>query len=322
MNLADHPRAACDHLSEILADLRPLGVSYGHARMTAPWGIAFPAAAGARLHLVAQGRAFLRREGEAPLPLEAGDVVLLPAGGAHGLSHAPGSTLTPHAALPLQPIADRIFSIDHGGGGPRTLMVCAEIAFARAEMHPLVRLMPPVMHLARATRADPALQALVEAMAAEALDRRIGGATILTRLGDVIVTRIVRAWLERAPADAATGWLAAIRDPQVGRALAAFHARPDRGWTLATLARAAGMSRSVFAERFRAITGTSAGSYVATWRMHLARGWLHAEGIPVATAAARLGYASEAAFARAFRRETGLSPGQARRTPLADGAAR
>jgi transcriptional regulator GlxA family with amidase domain len=144
-------------------------------------------------------------------------------------------------------------------------------------------------------------------MASELTDQRVGAATVMTRLADIIITRLVRAWAESQPVDT-KGWLAAIRDPQIGRALAAFHRRPSEAWSVESLAAIAGLSRSIFSERFTAVLGVPPARYVAGWRMHLAGTWLTAQRLTISEVASRLGYESEASFSRAFRRFMGDPP--------------
>jgi AraC-like DNA-binding protein len=133
----------------------------------------------------------------------------------------------------------------------------------------------------------------------------------MTRLADIVMTQIVRAWIETRPADL-SGWLAAVTDPQIGTALAKIHREPGQAWTVDALASAAGMSRSLFSERFMSLLGVSPARYLLQWRMRLAAVWLKNENMTVSEIASRLGYASDAAFSRAFKRFLGLSPGSVR----------
>ena len=142
--------------------------------------------------------------------------------------------------------------------------------------------------------------------------QRPGGETMITRLSDVLVVQALRAWLESDPA-AQSGWLGALRDPQIGRAISLIHREPGRPWTVASLADQIPMSRSAFAARFTELVGEPAMSYVTRWRMHLAAAALRDEGATVAELADRFGYRSEAAFARAFKRVVGTPPGAVRR---------
>ena len=159
---------------------------------------------------------------------------------------------------------------------------------------------------------DPMLAPLLAGMTAEASQPRMGGATILSRMAELLTARLIRCWVDCTD-NSTTGWLAAIRDIHVGRALAAIHRDPSKNWTLETLARVAGQSRSVFAERFSMLLGEGPAHYAARWRMRLAQEWLRQQGTTTADAAFRLGYESEASFARAFKRVTGQSPGAVRR---------
>jgi AraC-like DNA-binding protein len=162
-------------------------------------------------------------------------------------------------------------------------------------------------------------------MAAEARAFRPGGEAVITRLADVLVIQAIRAWIETAPA-ARTGWLGALQDPQVGRALALIHREPARAWTVASLAQELAMSRSGFAARFSQMVDEPAMQYLTRWRMQLAQHALQTEATTAAELAGRLGYQSEAAFARAFKRVTGMPPGAVKRggrqpAPLAVAAA-
>jgi AraC-like DNA-binding protein len=153
-------------------------------------------------------------------------------------------------------------------------------------------------------------------MAAEARELRPGGEAVITRLADILVIQTLRAWIERDPA-ARRGWLGALRDRHVGRALALIHRDPARDWTVAALADELAMSRSAFAARFTTLVGEPAMQYVTRWRMHLAHDELTGGDVTVAELADRLGYRSEAAFARAFKRVVGTPPGAVRRAAAA-----
>jgi AraC-like DNA-binding protein len=167
--------------------------------------------------------------------------------------------------------------------------------------------MPPVLWVRGGGRDDPALQTLLEAMSSEVMGQRVGAATVMTRLADVVISRMIRAWVESRNEDA-TGWLAAIRDPTIGRALAAIHGNPGAPWTVESLAKVARTSRSVFSERFKSLMGVAPAQYLLRWRVHLATLWMRRDRLTVAEAAARLGYDSNAAFSRAFKRLSGLPP--------------
>ena len=158
------------------------------------------------------------------------------------------------------------------------------------------------------------MQSILRLMASEACELRPGGEAVITRLGDILVIQAIRAWIESDPA-AQRGWLGALHDPQIGRAISTIHRDPARNWTVASLARELAMSRSAFAARFTELVGEPVMSYVARWRMQVAVAALKDdEGATVGQLADRLGYRSEAAFSRAFKRVIGVSPGAIRRS--------
>jgi AraC-like DNA-binding protein len=152
-------------------------------------------------------------------------------------------------------------------------------------------------------------------MAAEARQMNTGGEAVITRLGDILVIQAIRAWMASNPA-AAKGWLGALQDPKIGRVIARIHRDPARAWTVAALAREAGMSRSAFAARFTERVGEPAMQYVTRWRMYVAVDVLSEENATVTELTSRLGYSSEAAFSRAFKRIVGDSPGAFRRNSM------
>ncbi|BDI28759.1 AraC family transcriptional regulator [Capsulimonas corticalis] len=302
-----------DPLSEILQDLRLSGVSYGRCEMTRPWGIELRAQAAARFHFVAEGECWARGPELGEIALHAGDVMLLPLGTAHALSDSRGGAAILLEDLPKQVIGDRTYRVRGGGGGDRSLLFCCSLNFADPSIHPLLDLMPPALLVRGAANGDPALLALLEIMADEVVDQRVGAATVMTRLADVVTTRVIRAWVE-GKEEGTTGWLAAIRDPKIGKTLAAMHRDPGHPWSVASLAKIAGSSRSMFSERFTAVVGEPPAHYLARRRMRVASVWLRNERVTVAEAAARLGYESEASFSRAFKRVIGSPPSALRRS--------
>jgi len=156
------------------------------------------------------------------------------------------------------------------------------------------------------------LQSTLRFLTSEARELRAGGETVITRLADILVIQAIRSWIA-TDAQAQTGWLRALRDKQIGRAIALIHRDPARDWTLPSLASAVGMSRSAFAARFTELVGEPAMQYLLRWKMHAALRWLRESDTPLSQLASRLGYESEAAFSRAFKRLMGVSPGAARR---------
>ena len=297
-----------DLLSEVLQDLRLTRASYGRSEFTAPWGVEIPYKDGVRFHFVAEGSCWMLTERQSPIFLNTGDVVLLPHGTGHVIADEPNRQ--PRRLDEWRPhlIGNSTYHLTGGGGGIRALIVCCTIAFDGPTAHPLLELLPDVLHVRRSTQHETALPMLLNLMASEVASQRIGSATIMTRLADIVMTQIVRSWIETRPTDL-SGWLAAVTDPQIGTALAKIHRQPGDAWTVDALAAAAGMSRSLFSERFMALLGVSPARYLLQWRMRLSTVWLQTENMTVSEVASRLGYASDAAFSRAFKRFFGLSPG-------------
>jgi AraC-like DNA-binding protein len=204
-----------------------------------------------------------------------------------------------------------------GGGGAETRLVCGSFRLERREVHPLLELLPPLIHLRPAeTPAAEWLEATLRFLAWETREAKPGTETIVSRLTDVIFVQVLRAWVESLPVGGG-GWLGALRDRPVGAALALIHRAPERGWTNASLAEAVGMSRSRFAARFTALVGEPPLSYLTRWRLGTAAGMLQDGGHSIGEAAARAGYESEAAFSKAFRRRFGTPPGAFRRRTAA-----
>ena len=157
------------------------------------------------------------------------------------------------------------------------------------------------------------IQSMLRFMASEAGARRAGGETVITRLADILVIQTLRSWLEQDPA-AQTGWLGALQDQQIGRAISLINRDPSRPWTVASLATEVGMSRSAFVARFNELVREPPMHYLSRWRMHVAVTSVEGGGRLLGELAPRLGYQSEAAFSRAFKRFIGVSPGAARRS--------
>jgi AraC-like DNA-binding protein len=300
-----------DPLAEALHHLRMSGVFYCHSELTAPWGLTMPPMPDCMwFHVVTAGECLLESDGAEPLVLRAGDVAVVPNGDGHRGRSEPG-TIAPNVLdLPHRFATDRYAVLRHGSGGAPTTMLCGVVQFDSPAARSVIAQLPPRLHITASPRTE-SMQVTLRLIAAEAQELRPGGEAVLTRLSDVLVVQAVRFWLETDPA-ARTGWLGALRDPHIGRAVAAVHRDPARDWTVASLAAEVPMSRSAFAARFTALVGEPALAYVTRWRMHVALDRLRAD-VPVADVAPTLGYRSEAAFSRAFKRVTGTSPGAARR---------
>jgi AraC-like DNA-binding protein len=298
--------AVPDSLSTVLQDLRLSAAHYCQCEMAEPWGLDLPGRDEATVHFVLAGRCWLEPYSSEAVPLHAGDVVLLPRGTGHRLVSAPGGSARSLESLAPQQIGGTTFRLQTGGKGPKARLVCCGIIFEEPRIHPLLELMPPVLHV-REARRDAMLRSLLRAMADELTRQRVGSATVITRLADIVVTHVVRSWIESHGRET-RGWLAALQDPQIGRSLAAIHKAPSRDWSVTSLARIASLSRSVFSQRFASSVGMPPARYVARWRMHLATTFLRANQLTVGQVAERLGYSSESSFSRTFKRLMGTSP--------------
>jgi AraC-like DNA-binding protein len=296
-----------DPLSEMLRGLRLDGVEYGRFRMKAPWGLSFPAQEAARFHFVSGIGCWLLTPGKEWIRLEPGDAVLLPRGAEHALASAPNTETIPFCRCAFQQVCENVFDTSGGGGGDETLLFSGSMTFNVDRLHPLLRLMPELMQVTQATVNEPGIPDLLKTMGCEVSLDRVGAGGILARLADVVAASLIRSWVERGCGDA-SGWIAAARDPDIGRVLAAIHLNPSADWTMETLAKTMRGSRSSFAERFTRVVGETPARYVAQVRMHHARQWLSRDKARIGVVAQRLGYDSEASFSRAFKRVMGVPP--------------
>jgi AraC-like DNA-binding protein len=303
-----------DPLGEALHALRMTGTFYCRSELTAPWGLAMPELIGCVwFHVVAAGRCWLDGDDGEPVELGPGDFALVPHGRGHRLWTEPGTPTPEVQDLPQARLSDRYAVLAHGGGGAPSTLICGVVRFDHVAARDLLALLPPVIHLDAAGSAHWAwMEGLLGFMAAEARELLPGGETVITRLADILVIQAIRAWIGSDPPTARVGWLGALRDPQLGRAVAAVVRDPGRPWSVASLARAAAMSRSAFSARFSAQVGEAPMGWVARVRMRHAAAVLAEGAVPIALLAEQLGYRSEAAFSRAFKRVVGIPPSAAR----------
>ncbi len=302
-----------DPLGEVLHTLRMTGTFYCRSELTAPWGLSMPAAPGCLwFHMGLVGECRIEGDDFDEITVTPGTFVLVTRGDGHRLSTGPGAEVVPVMDLPNVLEHERYALLRYGGGGAPTTLVCGIVGIDHEAAENLVQALPPIIHLDALTslRAEW-MQSTIRLMAAEAAELLPGGETIVTRLADVLVVQAIRHWLRNDPA-ARSGWIGALRDPVIGRALALIHREPGEHWTVASLAARVAMSRSAFAARFVELVGETPMRYVARVRMRAARELLKQPGSTVADVAWNLGYRSEAAFSRAFKRTTGQTPGSVR----------
>ncbi|HJR74760.1 MAG TPA: AraC family transcriptional regulator [Luteimonas sp.] len=318
MNIPTPAWTPIDPLGEALHQMRMSGLFYTRSEFAAPWGLSLPALPQMLMfHVINVGECWLELDGLPPQRLLPGDFALVPHGQGHRLTHSPGAEYAALFDLPREAVSERYEVLRHGGDGAAAQMICGAVRFDHPAAQQLVAMLPRAIHIAAADSPHREwMPDMLRFMADEMRALRPGGETIVTRLADILVIQAIRAWIERDPA-AQGGWLGALRDKQIGRAIGLIHREPSRDWTLASLAEAVAMSRSAFAARFAAQVGMPAMQYLAQWRMNSALTELRERDVSIAALAERMGYQSEAAFSRAFKRHTGLSPGAARKRAAA-----
>ena len=311
------PPGGNDPLSDLLRIVRLDGAFFFSVEAAEPWSIETRAASelSPRLmpaadhlisyHVVTSGRCFGGLIGEEPVELVAGDVIVFPHGDAHLLSSGRDPQIGPdiYGGTP-----DRYLeTLRVGGGGSATAsFVCGFLGCDRRPFSPLLAALPRRIHLRGASNAWHG--GFTRQVTEEARQGRAGAGTVLTRLAELMFIEVLRRYVAELPAGQ-TGWLAGIRDEIVGRVLRLLHGQPGHSWTITELARKAGSSRSSITKRFTSLVGQPPMQYLARWRMQVAANILSHSGAKVATIGAEVGYDSEAAFSRAFKRATGLAPG-------------
>jgi AraC-like DNA-binding protein len=311
---APDPFPPSDPLGEALHFLRMNGAYYCRSELTASWGITMPPMPGYLwFHVVTAGRLWLETGADKGSWIQLGDLALVPHGDGHVLRSEPGAPAPGILDLEREAVSDRYEILRHGEGGAPTSLICGAVRFEHPAAGNLIEILPPTIHIQAST--SPRLEWMhgtLRLMASEACELRPGGEAVITRLGDILVIQAIRAWMYSDPA-AQRGWLGALQDSQIGRAISHIHRDPARNWTVASLAHELAMSRSAFAARFTELVGEPVMSYVARWRMQVAAAALTDQGVTVSQLADRLGYRSEAAFSRAFKRVTGVAPGTFRK---------
>ena len=302
--------APVDPLGEALHSLRMSGTLYCRSELSAPWAMALPVEKDClSFHVVTSGECWLDVDGEDPFRLRPGDLALVADGAGHRLSSDVSVPALSLEDLNFEMVSERYYILTYGGGGATTRVICGEVRFDHPAAGRLLELLPRVIHVEASNSPQMDwMQSTLRLMAAEARALRPGGETVITRLTDILLIQAIRSWIEEDPT-AQTGWLGALQDRQLGRAMMLIHRNPAHPWTVASLADEVAMSRSAFAARFTELVGEPAMHYVARWRMHLALTRLKEDRVILADLASSVGYQSEAAFSRAFKRFIGISPG-------------
>lgn len=313
-----------DALSDVLRAVRLTGAIFFDISASESWvaetppgdsivGAIFPGAQHLiPYHVVTSGACWGWLPDEPPLHLTAGDIIVFPRGDAHVMASAPGMRDTPDMTLYHPPSEGQLpIAISMGTSAADPVhIICGYLGCDARPFNPLLNALPRVLRVS--DREGGALSAFVAFALAESKEPRSGGEGVLSRLSELMFIDVVRRYLETLPADR-MGWLAGLRDPLVGRALTALHGNPARDWRLETLASEVGLSRSALAERFTQFVGQPAMQYLANWRMQLAANHLLSGTDSVAGIAEMVGYESEAAFSRAFKKSVGVPPSEWRK---------
>lgn len=318
-----------DALSDILRVIRLAGGVFLDASFRAPWCVAsrvsaddcrpyaFGAADVVAFHYVIDGRMQVEVEGFPSVEVGRGDLILLPRNDPHTLASEPGLPPLDAEALIQDAQGQGLARIDFAGAdGERTRFVCGFIGIEQ-RTHPLFGSLPALLTMTLAGK--PCAEWVASSFryaAREVAARRAGSETVLARLSELLFIEALREYIDNLPPQRA-GWFAGLRDPVVGRALAAIHARVAHPWTTESLAAEALLSRSAFAERFTQVVGMPPMTYLTSWRMQVAAQRLRETHQPIARIASEVGYESEATFTRAFSREIGMAPGRYRRAGCA-----
>ena len=299
-----------DPLTDILAGLHIRSARFTRMDASAPWGVSSPSESGVNFVLLVRGSAILTTpEGQQQIALRGGDVFIK-------LDHTPyrlydneNSTLIDCVEVERQRVGHYI---EIGGGGAVSTFVSGAFELDALEARPLLQTLPPLLYLKLDQHRSVAFQSVLEMLAMETESPGLGSEAVVTRLFELLFVHAIRAY-SMQPGGPTRGWLSAIADRQLARALEAMHGAPAQDWTVESLARTAGMSRSGFAARFKAVIGQSPLDYLTQWRMYRASRLLRQGNVPLTEVASQVGYESVSAFNRVFRRETSMTPGAFRK---------
>jgi AraC-like DNA-binding protein len=317
-----------DAFSDVLRSAQLRGGVFLHAEFTAPWCVSamlspelcspFLGAASHLIpfHYVVEGEMDLSVGEDAPMRLRQDDVVLFPRNDVHLMGSDLRLRPIPAGDLIIPAVNGRLAAIRHGDGGPATLLICGFLGSGTQMLNPVIQSLPAAIKFS----VDPAgpaawIRATFEYAAKEMGSLRAGSETVLAKISELLLVEAVRTYMESSP-QGQGGWLAGLSDPPVARALAMLHADVRRPWSVEALAREAGVSRSVLAERFTRTIGMGPMHYLAHWRLQLAAQDLKASPMTVMRIAERIGYESEAAFSRAFKKQFGVAPAAWRRAEV------
>lgn len=300
-----------DPLSDFLPAMRLASAVYTRLEASAPWAIDFDAYHHLKFGVILSGACWLRvQSAPQPVRLSAGDCYLLPRGNAFGLSDEPDRHAVNFNEL-LGRLQGRV--LRYGGGGERAEIMGGRFIFAHQHTPPLLDILPAMIHFRLSPSQLQALQLTLQLLASETTDPGMGADRMVDRIAEIFFLQTLRAYINEDKGQN-VGWMGAATDQQIGRALRMVHEKLEQAWTVQSLALAVGMSRSVFAQRFKALVGESPMEYLARCRMHRASRLLRESDLSIAQIAGLTGYDSDMSFSKAFKRRLGVTPGKYRQT--------
>jgi AraC-like DNA-binding protein len=298
---------------DLLRGIRLQSSIYFRTEFQAPWGVTV-AKDCAVFHIVEHGVCWLQLNGTAaPVRLSEGDFVVVTRGQPHTVRDKLGTPTVDFFDLVKKHASGGNGALRLGGRGALTKIVCGGMVFENRDSNPLLAILPPVLHVKRTEERARRLGLTTAHVRSELDSGEPGSNEVVTRLADILFIQAVRAYFEENSEAANSGWLAAVRDKQIGHALAILHSHPHRPWTVTSLARRLAMSRSNFAARFRELVGEPPQRYFKRLRIHAAAERLRTGRDKLSAIAAAAGFESVAAFARAFKKHTGQTPGEYRK---------
>jgi AraC-like DNA-binding protein len=307
-----------DVLTDVLNTLELKGWLSSCIEVTTSWRFDFAASRDIPFHILNFGGGYLYLEEEpTPRQVKDGDILVFPSGHAHSLCDDLTAPFPKRASLDYDPHREcQVFPFE--GEGVKTVLLCGAFHFEYPDEYPLLQFLPEVIHIpGEQGRLAPGLADLMPLIVRESASRQPGAEALLRRLIEMLFIQIIRMWIDKQ-VDRSSGWLTALQDQPISAALGLIHHFPERRWKVEELAESVALSRSAFAARFTSLVGTPPMKYVTRWRMHLATRLLRKEG-KMEQIEQQLGYDSEVAFRKAFKREVGLSPAQYRKRKESSG---
>jgi len=309
-----------DGLTELLRSVQLQATVFSRAECSAPWSVYTKPLPYGIFHAVVEGECVISLQGEkTSIQLQQGDVVFIP----HGHPHTMCDALSTHSVhimdaiqqsrLNYQEEDEDVALLEIKGGGRHTSIICGSFRFEQSEVHPLLSLMPKILHVPKAENPRSAwIETTLQFIQKELEEGEPGGQVVITKLTEVLLVQALRAYTDLLQPGTG-GWLEGLTDPRIGKSLGLIHKKPQHSWTASTLAKLVGMSRSAFFSKFSTLVGEPPGQYLTRWRMHLAAKALQKGHFTVSEVAFQVGYTSEGSFSKAFKRLLGTAPGEYRR---------